>query len=194
MKLVEKPRRGAVRSEASRTAILTATAQLFASRGYDHLSIEGIAAEAGVGKQTVYRWWHSKGALVAECILEKLLLPDSFSPPTSGTLRADLTAWFADLLRFVGTPANDSLLRSFLVAAVENTDVAERLTNSLGASSALRNRLIQGIEANELPSGAPIVAISDSLVGAIVLLVLTRQATDPARAGEFVAAVIGTHA
>ncbi len=68
------PRSGPVRSEAARRAILEATAALLAERGYDHLTIEGIAAAAGVGKQTIYRWWSSKGAVIAECLLEGMLL------------------------------------------------------------------------------------------------------------------------
>jgi len=62
------PRSGPVRSEAARQAILEATARLLVERGYDHLTMEGIAATAGVGKQTVYRWWPSKGAVIAECL------------------------------------------------------------------------------------------------------------------------------
>ena len=53
-------RAGPVRSAAAREAILAATAKMFQEQGYDQLSIEGIAREAGVGKQTIYRWWGSK--------------------------------------------------------------------------------------------------------------------------------------
>ena len=52
----------------------------FAERGYDHLTMEGIAATAGVGKQTVYRWWPSKGAVIAECLLEGKLLTQPLAP------------------------------------------------------------------------------------------------------------------
>ncbi|ORB81012.1 TetR/AcrR family transcriptional regulator, partial [Mycobacterium timonense] len=48
------PRR---RSEKSRTAIVTATRELLLERGFDGLTIEAVAARAGVGKQTIYRWW-----------------------------------------------------------------------------------------------------------------------------------------
>jgi AcrR family transcriptional regulator len=65
---------GTKRSEAARTAILNATARQFAERGWEQLSIEGIAADADVGKQTIYRWWSSKSAFVAECLLERLVL------------------------------------------------------------------------------------------------------------------------
>ncbi len=61
------PRR---RSEKSRTAIVTATRELLLERGFDGLTIEAVAARAGVGKQTIYRWWPSRPALVADVMLE----------------------------------------------------------------------------------------------------------------------------
>jgi AcrR family transcriptional regulator len=72
-------RRGAVRSEAARTAVLAATSSLIERLGYERVTIEGIASEAGVGKQTIYRWWPSKSAVVAECLLEGALLPETFA-------------------------------------------------------------------------------------------------------------------
>jgi AcrR family transcriptional regulator len=80
------------RSERSRQAILEATRALISEVAYGKISIEAIAARAGVGKQTIYRWWPSKGAVIFESILalsqdaegEDLALPDT------GDLEADL--------------------------------------------------------------------------------------------------------
>jgi AcrR family transcriptional regulator len=58
------------RSAKSRQAILDAAIAVTRERGYADLSIEAIAARAGVGKQTIYRWWPSKGAVVLEAFLE----------------------------------------------------------------------------------------------------------------------------
>ncbi len=49
-----KPRAGRKRSEESRLAILTAALELVAEFGYARLTIEGIAARSGAGKQTIY--------------------------------------------------------------------------------------------------------------------------------------------
>jgi len=95
------PRR---RSEKSRTAIVTATRELLLERGFDGLTIEAVAARAGVGKQTIYRWWPSRPALVADVMLEdadKLLssvnstavkLRAGFSAPLHDRVRARLLA------------------------------------------------------------------------------------------------------
>src|SRR5687768_4995339 len=57
------------RSEPARRAILAAALDQVAEVGYAKLSIEGIAGAAGVGKQTIYRWWPSKGAVLLDSLL-----------------------------------------------------------------------------------------------------------------------------
>jgi AcrR family transcriptional regulator len=188
---VGEKRRGAARSETARLAILRATAQQFAERGYDHLTMEGIAAEAGVGKQTIYRWWPSKGALVAECLLEGMLVPDRFLPPDTGDLRADLTAWLDDVFGFIGDARNEALLRSLVAAASENADVGRRLDESIFSGSALVTRLEVAVEASDLRPGAPIPEIIEALVGALVFRVLTRAPVTPGLADRLVEAVLG---
>ena len=76
-------RPGRARSEAARHAILEATREELTERGYDKLSIDRVAAAAGVGKQTIYRWYSSKSVLVAECILLGYVFrPDLDAPDT----------------------------------------------------------------------------------------------------------------
>ena len=176
-------RRGAVRSEEARSAILAATASLIARHGYDHVSIEGIAHEAGVGKQTIYRWWPSKSAVVAECLLEGLLIPDAFVPPDTESLDADVAAWVSGVFAFLAVPDNASLVRSIIAAAVENPDVGARLNERLGASSnALAGRLRRGQEAGQLRPDASVEIINDALLGACIGRVLARTSFDPADA------------
>src|SRR5271157_3043390 len=79
---------GRKRSEAARQAILAAALRLAGERGYGAVTMEGIAAQAGVGKQTIYRWWGSRAAVVLEALRE--LASASIAIPDSGTLRSDL--------------------------------------------------------------------------------------------------------
>lgn len=60
---------GRPRSEASKIAILNATIDLLEKSGYSMLTIEAIAAHAGVGKATIYRWWANKSFLVLDAFL-----------------------------------------------------------------------------------------------------------------------------
>src|SRR5580700_4107619 len=74
---------GRPRSEQARQAILSSTLKLLQRIGFAELTIEAIAADAGVGKTTVYRWWPNKGALVVDAFAssteEELRFPDSGS-------------------------------------------------------------------------------------------------------------------
>ncbi|OCC09927.1 TetR/AcrR family transcriptional regulator [Streptomyces sp. PTY087I2] len=58
------------RSDRSRRAIHDAALALVAEVGYPRTTIEGIAARAGVGKQTIYRWWPSKAAVLMDAFLD----------------------------------------------------------------------------------------------------------------------------
>lgn len=61
------------RSERSRRAILRSALDLCTERGYGHVTIEAIAAGAGVSKKTIYRWWPSKGAVLLEAFTDALI-------------------------------------------------------------------------------------------------------------------------
>jgi len=63
------------RNSKSHEAILEATVKLLRSSGYVDFSIEKVASQAGVGKQTIYRWWSSKADLVLEVWRDRLLPP-----------------------------------------------------------------------------------------------------------------------
>jgi AcrR family transcriptional regulator len=183
--------RGATRSETARIAILEATAAQFTERGWDHLTIEGIAAAAGVGKQTIYRWWRSKSALVAECLLEGLLLPASFLPVDTGDVRADLTAWLDAILRFAEDPRTAELFRSLVAAAAEDEQVGHQLSDALGTPSSLQTRLESARAAGDLRPDAPLRELGDALVGAVIVRVIGRTTHHDEAAGLLVSAILG---
>src|SRR5215217_7174745 len=85
-----KPPNPARRNEHSRQAILTAAADLLGEVGYTRLAVEAIAARAGVGKQTIYRWWPDKGAVVLDAYLALVQAGEDLTFPDSGDLEADL--------------------------------------------------------------------------------------------------------
>jgi AcrR family transcriptional regulator len=84
------------RSERSRRAIYDAALALVGEIGYPKTTIEGIAAHAGVGKQTIYRWWSSKADVLLDAFLDlgeqaaRAAGQESYEIPDSGDLAADL--------------------------------------------------------------------------------------------------------
>ncbi|WP_375386600.1 TetR/AcrR family transcriptional regulator [uncultured Microbacterium sp.] len=183
-------RAGPVRSEEARTAILTATGRLMSDRGYEGLTMEGVAQEAGVGKQTIYRWWSSKSALVAECLLEGFILPDHFAVPETGDLRADLTAWLDSLFQLLAEPRGDAILRALIAAAADDAEVGRRLRERLGGGSVIEDRLRRGIDEDDLRPDAPLTEITEALVGAVIIRALSREAVAPGASDRLVRAVI----
>lgn len=68
---VSSPRKGRPRSEASRRAVLAAALALVQESGSGRgITVEAIARRAGVGKQTVYRWWGGPGDIFLEILRE----------------------------------------------------------------------------------------------------------------------------
>jgi AcrR family transcriptional regulator len=96
--------RGRPRSEAADRAILRAATDLLAERGLAGMSMEEVAARAGVGKATVYRRWRSRGALALDAFMAEF---QALQPlPDTGTLRGDLLAALRAWVRAVTrTPA-----------------------------------------------------------------------------------------
>jgi AcrR family transcriptional regulator len=78
------------RSERAYRAIVDATKALLDEQGLNATSIDQIAQRAGVGKQTIYRWWPNKAAVVLEAHAEQAA--ERIPVPDTGNLRGDLRA------------------------------------------------------------------------------------------------------
>lgn len=185
--------RSGARSAASRATILTAAADRLVSRGYAHLTMEGVAADAKVSKQTIYRWWPSRSALVADCLLEGLLIPPHLAPRDSGDLRRDVTEWIAGIIGFLDTPHNAGLLRSLVVAAADNAQVALRLNERLGLWDVLGDRFTTAMASGQIPASTPLTELGEALIGALVVRDLRRGDFPDDYAERLVAAVFGDH-
>jgi AcrR family transcriptional regulator len=161
------------RSEKSRTAIVTATRELVLERGFDGLTIEAVAARAGVGKQTIYRWWRSRPALVAEVMLEdadKILA----SVNHTGDLAADLVEWVRKLAASLTTARGLAMLRTLIVAGMGHEETAVKLRAGFSSQlhESVRARLLaDGIDEITAESAA------DAIVGGVVYPILS----DPQR-------------
>ncbi|MFC9970174.1 TetR/AcrR family transcriptional regulator [Spirillospora sp. NPDC127200] len=139
------------RSERSRQAILTATRELLFETGYAKLTIEAIAARAGVGKQTIYRWWPSKGAVMFDSLLDMAQAEGSALPDT-GDVEADLRTVLRAIVDEFNTPALGAITRA-LTTEVQNdpqlaADMRDRL---LGPQlEATKDRLRAARDAGQL--------------------------------------------
>ena len=78
-------------------AVIAATLQLLAEEGYAQLTVERIAARAGVGKASLYRRWPDKVSIVLEAVSRN---PERPSAPDTGSLRGDALAYLRTLVRY----------------------------------------------------------------------------------------------
>ena len=116
---------GRRRNPATRAAILATAFDVVAELGYAGLTIEKVAARAGVGKQTIYRWWPNKGALVLDSVLERSTGPgEEAGLPDTGDLEADLTTVLVATVEEFADPGFDRALRGLTAAIVEDPELA----------------------------------------------------------------------
>jgi AcrR family transcriptional regulator len=116
------------RSEASRRSILDATLQLCAEIGYRRLTIEAIAARAGVSKKTIYRWWPSKGAVVLDAVDDAVTA--AAEHPDTGDLAADLHTQLTAVIGLL-TPPDTSPAIGLIAEALHDNELAHDLRERL---------------------------------------------------------------
>lgn len=166
------PSTGRARNPHTHQAILDATVELLGEAGYQDLSIERVAARAGVGKATIYRWWNSKSALVIEAMERGMPLAP---PPHTGDPRTDLRAAIEDAVRTYSSGAPGSTVPALAADIPRDPATAERLRNFLRPRrDATREVLHQAAALGALPADVDIEAVIDIFVGAIFYRSLVR--------------------
>jgi AcrR family transcriptional regulator len=126
-----KPPDPARRNQRSHQAILTATADLLGEVSYAKLTVEAIAARAGVGKQTIYRWWPDKGAVVLDAYLALVGADQELTVPDSGDLEADLRLVLGSVVDSLGDPVFERRYRALLAAIQDDPKLAAALLDRL---------------------------------------------------------------
>lgn len=174
--------RGRPRDTGLHRAILVATRELLAMGSYAELSMESVAARAGVGKKTLYRRWPSKAPLVAEAVLEEYGGSGSFPVAETGDIRADLCSWLDEHADFLAEPANAALVRALVAAAAASPADGAALYRQLSAPqhAGLTTRLRQAVGDGQLRADADLDAVAGALIGTLLLQALTQPgAADP---------------
>ncbi|MET7796627.1 TetR/AcrR family transcriptional regulator [Streptomyces decoyicus] len=111
------------RSERSRRAIFDAALALVGEVGYEKLTIEGIASRAGVGKQTIYRWWPSKAAVLLDAFTVDVEDYEAGLPDT-GDLAADLKFVLRATVDEFNDPAFQAPYRALAVAGANDAELS----------------------------------------------------------------------
>jgi AcrR family transcriptional regulator len=165
---------GRPRNERSRQAILRSTLKLLSKSSFAQLSIEAIAADAGVGKTTVYRWWPNKGALVVDAFASSI--EDELHFPDSGSVRRDMSLQMNQFLEVLRS-RNGRIVAAVIAGGQSDTQLMEEFRARF-----LRRRrqeayqtLQRGIDRGELPRGLDLDLVLDLLYGGIYMRFLIRH-------------------
>jgi AcrR family transcriptional regulator len=118
------PTSGRPRTRGTDEAVVRAALELLGEGGYDAMTMEGVAARAGVAKTTVYRRWPSRADLLLE-VARHLAAPVRVRP--TGDLRNDLVAAIRDAMRVLESPAARRAIPRVLAEAHESEELATLL-------------------------------------------------------------------
>ncbi|GHI05889.1 hypothetical protein AQI88_33190 [Streptomyces cellostaticus] len=159
-----RPHTGRRRNEAARRAILDAALELLADADGAPVSVETIARAAGVGKQTLYRWWPSKGAVLLDALADRAA--QDVPAPDTGTLRGDLRALAVATFEASQRPPAAPALRTLVREAARAPHLAELLrTFTESRRAAVREILERGRDRGELPGDRDVDLLVDQFYG-----------------------------
>jgi AcrR family transcriptional regulator len=168
----DRPHSGRRRNELARQAILDATDAILRSDGPGKVSIEDVARRAGVGKQTIYRWWPSRGALLLETTVERARV--EVPAPDTGTLAGDLEEFLG--ATFAQAPRWAPALRALVAEAQIDADVAESFRAFTAQRRAVLTQLLErGRARDELAPDTDLSLLVDIAYGVLWYRVLTSH-------------------
>ncbi|RKH74639.1 TetR/AcrR family transcriptional regulator [Corallococcus aberystwythensis] len=166
------------RSERSRQAILTAAVELVGEVGYARLTVEAIAARAGVGKQTIYRWWPSKGAVVLDAFVELSGGSQPAALPDTGDLKADLEGVLRATVQELTDPRFELPSRALTAESQADAALAQQFVEAVLRPhlKAIQERLRSAQRAGQVAKGVDLEVAVELLVGPLFHRWLLRTA------------------
>jgi AcrR family transcriptional regulator len=177
-----RPARGRGRLDRSLdAAILDATLAGVADMGYDRLSMDDIAARAGVGKAAIYRRWPSKAVVVADAIAHWRRRLGPVKPPNTGTLRDDVEALIAAVPELSESEYSTvQVIVGVATAAMHNPVLAAALDDLVLSTprQVVRAVLDHAVARGEISADRDLSLIPDVALGLNVLRVMTGRPID----------------
>ena len=165
---------GRPRSDAARTAVLEAANSLLSEVGFSRLTMESIAARAGVGKATLYRWWPGKGAVAMEAFLAAVSPKISF--PHTDSAVADITTQMLRLAEaYRGTTGR--IVCEFIALGQADPEILAAFLEGymFPRRNAAKEVLGRGVASGELRADVDLDLMVDALYGPIFHRMLLRH-------------------
>jgi AcrR family transcriptional regulator len=161
------PLRGRPRSEEARRAILGAAAALLLEQGLTDVSMDAVAARAGVSKATIYRWWPTKETLALDALYhEWAAVPP---PRDTGSLRGDLISLLRPWARIARQRPYGRVIAALVTEAQTDPEFARQYRTRFVEPRRDQARAIfrRAIERGEIPASTKIEVALDLLYGPV---------------------------
>jgi AcrR family transcriptional regulator len=180
---------GRPRSAEKDAAILRAALELLASHGYTRLTLDQVAAAAGVSKSTVFLRWKTKADLLTAA-LESARMADA--PPLTGEVRADLVAILEDFGATVARVRGMSLIGTCLAEEAHTPELLALLRERtvLPRRALLRGVLERAREAGSVRADMDAEAAVSALLGPFYADYMAGRGGRPGWAGKAVDLVL----
>jgi AcrR family transcriptional regulator len=184
--------RGRPRSPRADGAILDATLELLAEQGLEGLSVEAVAARAGVGKATIYRRWPSRDEMIAAAFAS---VNADIAAPDSGDMRSDLVALLGEFQRATLRSVPAAMMPRLIAAVLTRPELLQPfLANALAPRrAALLEALARARARGELRADADLELAFGMIVGSVFQTALLGQAeslSDPTLPARLVDALL----
>ena len=180
---------GRPRSEQARRAVLDAALRLVDRDGYGSVTIKGIAEEAGVGRQTVYRWWTSKAAILLEAVAEQA--GSLAAPGPTGDAEEDLRTLLR--LTYALTDRAGPVIAGLMADATHDPDFLGVLRDGLLAPrrKVVRDILERGQRSGQFGADTDLALVTDMVWGTMWYRIQSKHApVDAALADDLTEAVV----
>jgi AcrR family transcriptional regulator len=164
------------RNQRSHQAILKAAAELLQEKGYGALCIEAIAARAGVGKQTIYRWWSSKAAVIMEAYASQAA--PNVPTPDTGSVKKDLCQILRQLFTVLTKTTAGAAVTGLIAEAQTDPNIAQAFREQFleSRTEATRRILERGIARGELRPDLNLELVIDAIYGPVWYRLLLKHA------------------
>jgi AcrR family transcriptional regulator len=148
-------------------AILDAALRLLVEQGYGRLSLEGVAAAAGVGKPTLYRRWTTKADLAMAALARGIDVEEQ--PPAGGATEERLVFLLRNLTRRLLRPNSMALVGTLLAEETQTPELIALFRDRVWTRrwQAFRGILDEGRARGEVRADADLDAAINLLIGAI---------------------------
>jgi len=153
------------RVERTRRLVLAAAIELIAEVGFGRVSMEGVAARAGVARSTLYRNWADLPTLVREALRSQAAEGDD---PDTGELRGDLLAYLRLAAGYLGDRDLRGVILATLAEAQHDADMARLHDEGMQARRARFHRVLERARGRgELPADVELDVLLDDLIAPV---------------------------